>query len=65
MFSVKLLLGIAAICSAILAAAFIIFDSRIIFNIGEDFWKIYTILFMLLSIVTTKEAVSINVEEDE
>ena len=65
MRGVKITLVAAAICSAILAVAFIIFDSRIISNIGEGFCKTYTILFMLLSIVMTKEAASIDLEEDE
>jgi len=64
MCEIKVILATAAVCSALLAILFIWNDAVIINNIGEFFYKTYTILFMLLSIVLTKEATSIVIEED-
>lgn len=64
MFEVKVILATAAICSALAAILFVWNMNAIISNIGEFFYKIYTILFMLSAIVLTKEATSIIIEED-
>jgi len=63
MYGVKVLLFTAAICSALAAIMFIFNDVTIKENIGEFFYKTYTILFMLSAIVLTKEATSIIIEE--
>ena len=64
MYAVKITLIVAAICSLIAAIMFIIYDENIKMNIGEFFYKTYTTLFVLSSVVLTKEAVSIQIEED-
>lgn len=64
MYGIKVTLTIAAICSLIAAIMFIIYDENIKMNIGEFFYKTYTTLFVLSSVVLTKEAVSIQIEED-
>ena len=64
MYGVKVILATAAVCSALLAILFVWNDAVIINGIGKFFYKTYTILFMLLAIVFTKEATSIVIEED-
>ena len=62
MYGVKVILATAAICSALAAILFVWNSDAIISNIGEFFYKIYTILFMLSAIVLTKEATSITIK---
>lgn len=64
MFGIKVLVTIAAFCSTLAAMMFIINDVTIKMNIGEFLYKTYTIVFVLSSIVLTKEAVSIQIEKD-
>ena len=64
MYGVKVILATAAVCSALAAILFVWNSDAIISNIGEFFYKTYTILFMLLAIALTKEATSIVIEED-
>ena len=64
MYGVKVILATAAICSTLAAILFVWNSDAIISNIGEFFYKTYTILFMLLAIVLTKEATSIVIEKD-
>ena len=64
MYGVKVILAIAAVCSALAAILFVWNSDAIISNIGEFFYKTYIILFMLSAIVLTKEATSIVIEED-
>lgn len=64
MYGVKVILTTAAIFSALAAMLFVWNSDAIISNIGEFFYKTYTILFMILAIISTKEATSIIIEED-
>ena len=64
MYGVKVTLFTAAICSALAAIMFIFNDVTIKENIGEFFYKAYTILFMLSAIALTKEATSITTKKD-
>lgn len=64
MYGVKVILATAAICSALAAILFVWNSDAIISNIGEFFYKIYTILFILSAIVLTKEATSITIKHD-
>ena len=64
MHGVKVILTTAAIFSALAAMLFVWNSDAIISNIGEFFYKTYTILFMILAIISTKEATSIIIEED-
>ena len=64
MRGVKVILATAVVCSALAAILFIWNSDAIISNIGEFFYKTYTILFMLSAIVLTKEATSIVIEKN-
>ena len=64
MYGVKVILATAAIWSALAAILFVWNSDAIISNIGEFFYKTYTILFMLSAIVLTKEATSITIKKD-
>lgn len=64
MYGVKIILVTAAIFSALAAMLFVWNSDAIISNIGKFFHRTYTILFMLLAIISTKEATSIVIEED-
>lgn len=64
MYGIKVTLFVAAFCSLIAAIMFIFNDVTIKMNIGEFFYKTYTTLFVLSSVVLTKEASSISIEED-
>lgn len=62
MRGVKVILATAAVCSALAAILFVWNSDTIISNIGEFFYKTYTILFILSVIVLTKEATSITIK---
>lgn len=64
MYGVKVILATAAVCLALAAILFVWNSDAIISNIGEFFYKTYTILFMLSAIVLTKEATSITTKKD-
>lgn len=64
MYGVKVILATAAVCSALAAILFVWNSDAIVSNIGEFFYKTYTILFMLSAIILTKEATSIVIEEN-
>jgi high-affinity Fe2+/Pb2+ permease len=64
MYGIKVILSTAAICSVVAAILFVWNRDAIISNIGEFFYKTYTILFMLSAIVLTKEATSITTKQD-
>ena len=64
MYGVKVILFTAAICAALAAIMFIFNDVAIKENIGEFFYKTYTTLFVLCSVVLTKEASQISIEKD-
>ena len=64
MYGVKVILATAAVFSALAAILCIWNSDAIISTIGEFFYKIYTILFMILAITLTKEATSIVIEDD-
>ena len=64
MYGVKIVLATTAIFSALAAILFVWNSDAIISNIGEFSYKTCTILFMLLSIASTKEATSIVIEKN-
>lgn len=63
MLHVKVILGTAAISSMLAALALIWFDTEFVFGVTAS--KVFASLFMLLSLVLTKDCCSINTEYEQ